>query len=152
MNLSSTPNLGALSVAKAVAAAPSSSGALVTVSGTYLNHEGAVYDDSSIVTSMVPGPIAGAPALKVDGLPKGFIDALTPDAVAGTDERWGPVRLTGTLDAAGGVATLHVRDALLKAPNSTIGPDPHDFGGTIPDPADAPPRDGLAAFGGFIDG
>jgi hypothetical protein len=150
MNLSATPNLGVLPIASAVDAAKTSPGATATVNGTYLDHEGAVYDDASIVTSMVPGPIAGAPALKVDGLSKEFIGLLTPDAVAGTDERWGSVKLTGTLDAADGVATLHVKDALLRAPDAKPGPD--DFGGFVPDAAPEAPRDGLAAFGGFIDG
>ena len=77
MNLSATatpataapvPNHGFVPVTDLAANPAKFDGGRVTTSGTYINSMKTVYDESGIVSMGVPGPVAGAAGIKVDGL------------------------------------------------------------------------------------
>lgn len=125
------PNHGPMTVGEVVARAPELHGGVVGVSGTYIHSTGSIFDEASVVTSMIPGPIKGAAALKVTGLDQALLDGLQRDRIAGTGERWGSLDLSGVVDASDGVATLHVRHAAVRPAETLPGPD--DFGGLIED-------------------
>lgn len=83
-------------------------GKQVTVSGTYIHSQRSVFDDESIVSMGVPGPVAGAKALAVESLPEDLVSRLATDELFGSGERWGHVELSGTVDVKAGVASLKV--------------------------------------------